>query len=480
MFHKGDASMGRVRKLVTAEFANNDYATVTVTVERKPVLEFVQDDNGELTPSIKERAHSTMVTLPLLTDPSGAPVFPANLYLHHVAQDGVELSTLNTHSQALLLFYRWLRLEKKSIYDCCKERERGVVYGFRDFLVENLKRDVEVDGELVTEGVWEASTASTYVGVVVQFFEFMHVERIIRMSEDFIPFEYTTKRVKKSRGRGKGRSRGVARINQHDKLGHTKVGDSDYIVVSTTGLLKPFKGARPTANTSHELTPMREDEKSIFYKHLKLDGNFEVASEVKDLMLYLATEVGVRVEELATFPASEIKYPSPELDTIPILLSPIKNGCQTKNDKPRTIEVPRRVMDLLFRYKTSKARQRAMDRTLVKHNCLFVSHAEGRYYSPNTIEKHFESIRKTIRVTHKDWYFTVHDTRATFATHWLYEQHVKRNLIFDVLMTELAELMGHEDTSTTQKYITYMNTDKHWREFAQRKNNYMKALMRGN
>ena len=468
--------MARQRKLVSSEYANDDYTSVTVAVERKPVLEFVHDDNGELKPSIKERIHPAMVIIPLLTDPSGAPVFPANLYLHQVAQDGVELSTLNTHSQALLLFYRWLRFEGKTIYDCSSEREEGVVYGFRDFLVDNLKRDVVVDGEVTSEGNWEASTADTYVGVIINFYEFMHVERIIRMSENFIPFEYTTKRIRIRNG--KGRKRGVNKVNQHDMLGHTKTGEKDYIVVNTTGLLKPFKGAKPNASTSHKLTPMREDEKRIFYSYLKLDSNFESASEVKDLMLYLATEVGVRVEELVTFPASEVKYPSPELDTIPVLLSPVKNGCQTKLDKARTIQVPRKIMDLLFLYKTSKARMRAESGALVKHNCLFVSHTEGRYYSPKSIQRHFGDIRKNIRLTHKDWYFTVHDTRATFATHWLYEQHSSRGLIFDMLMTELAELMGHEETSTTQKYIDFMNNDKHWREFAQRKNNYMKALMR--
>lgn len=464
--------MGRVRKVVTAEFAKDDYSTVMVTVERKPVLEFVIDDEGELKPTVKERQHRTMLTLLLLADPSGAYVLPANLYLHHVAQRGSELATLKTHAQALLLFYRWLRLEDKTIYDCYHERELGVVYQFRDYLVENLKRDVEVSGDLKEVGLWEASTASTYTGVVVQFYEFMHVERIIRITENFVPFEYTMKRVKKRRGKNK--------VNQHDLLGHTKIGDSEYVTVSTTGLLKPFKGAKPTSNTSHKLTPMREDEKDIFYKHLDLKSNFTKASEVKDLMLYLATEVGLRVEELVTFPASEVKYPSTELDTFKVLLSPVKNGCQTKFNKPREIDVPRDVMDKLYRYKTSKARERAESRALVKHNCLFVSHAEGRYYSPNSIEKHFEHIRKAIIATHKEWYFTVHDTRATFATHWLYEQHITRHLIFDVLLGELAELMGHEDTSTTQKYITYMNTDKYWREFAQRKNNYMKTIMRAN
>nr|MBF4338723.1 site-specific integrase [Vibrio anguillarum] len=49
---------------------------------------------------------------------------------------------------------------------------------------------------------------------------------------------------------------------------------------------------------------------------------------------------------------------------------------------------------------------------------------------------------------------------------------------FEALMSELADLMGHESTATTQKYISYMNDDKTWSEFAQRKNQFAQQSLR--
>jgi len=39
-------------------------------------------------------------------------------------------------------------------------------------------------------------------------------------------------------------------------------------------------------------------------------------------------------------------------------------------------------------------------------------------------------------------------------------------------------LMGHESTSTTQKYVNYMNDNKTWLEFAQRKNQFAQQSLR--
>ncbi|MDE1318236.1 site-specific integrase [Vibrio aestuarianus] len=469
--------MSRKKKLIPSSFGGGTFTTFKATVQNKPELEFGIDPDGEIFPRVKERPNPAYITLPLLTDKNGWLVFPANLYLHHLASTTNEQSTLNTHAQALLLFYRFLSLPSNdnhkptSIYDCSRDVENGAVYAFRDFMLKNLKKDIEVDGKLITKGLWEPSTAATYVSVIIRFYQFMNNQRIIRITKEFVPFEYIEKRVPiNSRSYNK----------EHDSRSHTKSNSRKEIIVQTTTLLKPFKGERVKAKSSHKLTPMLEDQKRIFYEHLKLNGNFEAADEVKDLMLYLATETGLRLEELVTFPCSAVVYPT--LDETPVLLSPTRNGCMTKFDKARTITIPKDVMNLLFKYKTSAARKRALSNSLIKHNCLFVMRSEGRHYSPNTIEKHFEKIRNKIRsvTANKDysnWYFTVHDTRATFATNWIYVQVLTRNLLPTFLLDELAELMGHEDTSITSKYIKYMENDKNWKEFAHRKNAQMKAIM---
>ncbi len=55
------------------------------------------------------------------------------------------------------------------------------------------------------------------------------------------------------------------------------------------------------------------------------------------------------------------------------------------------------------------------------------------------------------------WYYRIHDLRSTFATHWLWKESKERGVGYDYLMDELAQLMGHASTSTTEKYIKYMN-----------------------
>ncbi|WP_261927328.1 site-specific integrase, partial [Vibrio aestuarianus] len=134
--------------------------------------------------------------------------------------------------------------------------------------------------------------------------------------------------------------------------------------------------------------------------------------------------------------------------------------------KDRTIEIPAHVMELLYEYKLSKARKEAIENGLLRHNHLFVQ-SNGNIYAPNTIQKYVEAIRNDLIISGLDIYFSPHDLRATFATDWLYNKHIETGKPFEALMSELADLMGHDSTATTQKYISYMNDDKTWSEFAQ-------------
>lgn len=88
------------------------------------------------------------------------------------------------------------------------------------------------------------------------------------------------------------------------------------------------------------------------------------------------------------------------------------------------------------------------------------------------------TIRNELKSKGFDIYFASHDLRATWATDWLYNKHIETGKPFDALIGELAELMGHESTATTQKYINYMNDEKMWTEFAQRKNNFAQQVLR--
>ncbi|WP_251068882.1 site-specific integrase [Shewanella sp. NKUCC06_TVS] len=255
-------------------------------------------------------------------------------------------------------------------------------------------------------------------------------------------------------------------------LSHLNRYHSKEITVYTTGLTKPFKSIKkPQEADLRELNPLREDEKQELYKYLDV-GN---STDTKALMLYVKTETGLRLEELITFPASVVDKPKAKV--VKVQIGENINGCLTKFKKNRSIEIPAKVMELLYEYKLSKARKKAIQNGLLRHNHLFVK-SNGNIYAPNTIQKYVETIRNDLAHCGLDIYFFSHDLRATFATDWLYGKHMETAKPFEALLQELADLMGHESTSTTQKYVNYMNDNKTWLEFSQRKNEFAQQSLR--
>ena len=131
----------------------------------------------------------------------------------------------------------------------------------------------------------------------------------------------------------------------------------------------------------------------------------------------------------------------------------------------RTVEIPIELYEELEIYKESSARLTNLNKynELIQSGAvldtveyLFISN-KGIPYSGNTLETHFSNLRKQIREMDSFWYYRIHDLRSTFATHWLWQASQKRAVGYDFLMDELAELMGHASTSTTEKYIKFMN-----------------------
>nr|WP_248290942.1 site-specific integrase [Pseudoalteromonas arctica] len=191
-------------------------------------------------------------------------------------------------------------------------------------------------------------------------------------------------------------------------------------------------------------------------------------------MFKLVVEAGLRVDELTHFPAHEIgdvDYSGNEV--VPI------NITKTKGAKPRTIEIPISLYEELEQYKQSIKR----GKNLKKRNNLIESGEEsdlteylfisnkGKQYSENTLEKHFASLRQLVKEVDPSWYYRIHDGRATYATHWLWNEYKKRGVDYNYLMDELAELMGHYCTSVTEKYIRFMEKRDNQLSVAKRKNN---------
>ncbi len=454
-----------------------DYCVMFINTNKYPSYISRPDSDGEIIHEVRENSKSFIHTLPILIDPAGMNVVPVNLYLHSLLYDPdvSSVKTIESHANALLSFYRWMNMEipehinprtgsvvkeklPLTIYDCTEKVEESPVVRYRDYLLENLYT-VDENGKIGGS----PSTASNYVLKVVAYYTFLHRQRIVPLSETFRPFEYKAKIV---------RIRDKKKSGQHDMLSHLNSYSDNEITVYTTGLTKPFKNQQKPQNADiRELRPLREDEKQAFYQYLDVESS----TDTKDLMLYLKTETGLRLEELITFPESVVEQPKSKF--VKVQLGESVNGCLTKFDKVRTIEIPDYVMDLLNEYKFSNGRKAAIESGLLRHGRLFVK-SNGNIYARNTIQKYVEEIRNNLIISGHDIYFATHDLRATFATDWLYDKYMETGKPFEALISELADLMGHESTATTQKYINYMKNDKTWSEFAQRKNQYAQQTLR--
>jgi len=464
-----------------------DFYNITINVQPYPKLaQSLVNDSGESTLRVKDSAVPERA-LTIIVQPDGLPLYPQNQFLYSLLKDGKK--STETDAQALLAFQRFLTHQNKTYKSITDEPEEGAPWLFADHLLSNLKVINPATAQVLRnpEG-YSLSSARTYIDVVIRFYKWLHRSGLLYITRDNKPFEFEEVTLRRDQS-----------VNNHDLLGHLS-NKRKAITVQTTSLKKRFPKIQSTP-PHLKLKPMSVEDKKIFLEHLKCNYNQGYAKTI-GLMLRFAIETGLRVGELVTFPANGVHYPMTNSLLIPFTIGPA-NGCETKFTKQRDIQVPYSLMleldeylhkegrdDLLTKgvYRMRQEHQQEMEAKKTAHKNhgilgdfkeskfvasehvrLFIS-AHGLPYSKSTIQAHMSLIRTKIRKTHPNWYYRIHDLRSTFATYWLEEQTEKRGLVFDLLMQELASLMGHESTLTTEKYTNFMNDKQAKLGYASRKN----------
>ena len=290
------------------------------------------------------------------------------------------------------------------------------------------------------------------MGAVIGLYKWMHRHGYLKNDDEHVLTHFTSVEIYEG-------------INQHDMLAHTK--SNAKRVYEMSNIMKMFPRY---ANTPiyKKLEPMELDHKEAFNKHL------DSLPKPISLMLRLCEKSGLRIDEVTHLPAHNIgNNDFGELEVVPIFIT------HTKGNKPRTVEIPLALYEELEQYKESKQRHKNLiirkelidsKRELDCTDYLFLSN-KGTPYRENTLEVHFGVLRRLIRTIDPTWYYRIHDLRSTFATYWLWNESQTRNVGYEFLMDELAELMGHKDTSTTEKYIQFMNKFDEQLRVAQSKNN---------
>ncbi|WP_228089909.1 tyrosine-type recombinase/integrase [Vibrio parahaemolyticus] len=454
---------------VQAELIYDDFWLLDIEVDTLAKLKItgkINEDTGEavLTPhldpsNLEDRYKKTKIIIA----PDGSVVYPQSLYLVSKLRGDGKVKDTNSIAKALLLFTRFLDSTHSSQDDedgnkippecltyksLSKYEEEGAPWRFAEFLKKNCRHRQSDGGE-----AWSLTTARTYMGAVLGFYQWMQKFGYLKNDDDHVVTHFS---------KGTYLYEGY---DQHDMLSHTKSSTKREYEISN--IMKEFPRADSTP-VHKKLKPKPPEHLALFEEYV------DCLPKPFSLMFRLAIKTGTRIEELTHFPADNIgEVDMSELDVVPVRLT------KTKGSKPRNIEVPLYLYEELEQYKYNRQRERnALKREQllnsnsesVVEDYLFISN-KGRPYSENTLEKHFSALRKLIQEVEPAWYYRVHDCRSTFATQWLFTESKARRVSYEFLMDELAELMGHESTKTTEKYIKFMNEYESKLRAAKRKNN---------
>ncbi|MCR9877677.1 tyrosine-type recombinase/integrase [Vibrio parahaemolyticus] len=433
----------------------DDYQLLSIEVDTLAKLQIsasIDTESGEVTHSpylSPSNLESRLKKTDIIIAPDGTVVYPQSLYLVSKLRGEGKVKDTGSIAKGLLAFTRYLDSTHYSQIDedgneippeyltyktLSRYEEEGAPWRFAEFLLANCNNIEGANGD----EAFSLSTARSYMSAVIGFYKWMQKYGYIKNDDQNIVTHYTTGRVHQE-------------LNQHDMLAHTKSGSNR--TYETSNLMKMFPKKENTP-AHKKLKPMHPEHKALFNEYVNS------LPKATGLIFQLCVEAGLRIDEAIHFPAHDIgKADYSDLDVVPIKIT------RTKFSKPRTVEIPIELYEELEIYKESNARLTNLSKrnelaqsgeVLDAVEYLFISN-KGTPYSGNTLETHFSNLRKQIREVDSSWYYRIHDLRSTFATHWLWQESQKRAVGYDFLMDELAELMGHESTSTTEKYIKFMN-----------------------
>lgn len=447
----------------------DDYKLLSIdidTLARVKISEDINAESGEIsyTPHLSPSNYSSRVKrTDIIIAPDGYVVYPQSLYLVSKLRGEAAVKDTRSIAKGLLAFTRYLDSTHYSQFDqdgnkipperltyktLTKYEEEGAPWRFAEFLLVNCRAKQGATGD----EAYSLSTAKSYIGTVIGFYKWMQRHGYITNDNNHVLTHFT--RIERYQG-----------MSEHDILAHTRSGAKRVYEISN--IMKMFPNSDQTP-AHQKLKPMSLNHKGLFYQHI------DTLPRAIRLILRLCIEAGLRIDEATHFPSQFIgDKDCSQLDVVPVHIT------HTKNRKPRTVEVLLALYEELEQFKESKQRQQNLMRRkdivsshTEKDNTdyLFVSN-KGTPYTENTLEVHFSSLRKSLRTIDPTWYYRIHDLRSTYATHWLWNASRERRVAYNYLLDELATLMGHSNTATTEKYIRFMSKFDEQLRVAESKNN---------
>ncbi|MCJ8352109.1 site-specific integrase [Moritella sp.] len=523
-FHEEERLFNKSRGIFPNRQLLHNFVVISVEVPVYPRLKLEITEDGEVKPNFIARHKAKKVDgkkvvftkkLSMILNLQGVPLLAENLFLHHKMQTTRKYATVQRKADALLAFSRFCYMsdwendrgieEPMTYRSLTAEPEYGAPWLFGDWMFDNMHVRDPQTGIVIERGI-APSTAIFNIRTVAEYYGWLITNKMLIIREDYIPYRPEFFQVQK---RWKGTSK--QQITDKKILAHVlnspkrnmprddddDITDEETTMIATSDLVLRFTNyANELGVEAHEkLKPMIPSDRLIFESKLK-----KYEKKPTSLMCKLCSRVGLRVQEVVTFPEFVVRQPKFGEEVITISIGNEMNGCETKFNKTRAIEVPADLMQELYEYKLSDERMNFLEKHDVEvnkdfnqiehHGRLFVTNREAGSYSKNSLQYFFGEIRAEIiaeleeQIKFTDitssinpevaefhdelnrrrdkaiplWYYRPHDQRSTFATRWLLTQHEKTGLPFEMLLDELKDLMGHKNIEMTRVYAQFLDT----------------------
>jgi len=186
----------------------------------------------------------------------------------------------------------------------------------------------------------------------------------------------------------------------------------------------------------------------VLSKHQSVDLLDAITNPTHKLIVRLALTTGLRREELATFPLKYVINPvtyTKYRSFIRVNLYP--RDMTIKGNQPRGLDVPRTVMEALWKYVLDRRNQ---------HECISGRH-QSTLFLTDSGQPYANDGAALLGIVKKAGaaagipYINVHILRHTYATHTLYAMMQSKAQTHALLY--VRDRMGHASVTTTEKYL---------------------------
>ena len=385
---------------------------------------------------------------PVILDGRGIPWDIATIYILSLLQGASlpNMSTFHGIADDLGAFKAFLDEKRIDFVDFPLNKQRRPTYRFHGYLKQQIFAR-EVSG----------TTAKRRMGRVVAFYRWLMQERITDLKHD--PWQEREYYLDIKSAIGSSTTKKVRSTDVSIKV--AKQDD-------------PFDGM---IEDGGKLRPLPPDEQHWIMEALSHFGN----SEMILIHLFMLL-TGARIQSVLTLRVRHVQLDLPDNLQVFRMVAGAGAGIDTKYDKSMTLHVPRKLYEILRTYSNSDRTRRRRVRAQggdTEDQYLFLTQHGAPYYrakqethvfNPDFEKRHQkrgQPIRQFltdymipyIRMRHDPkFHYRIHDLRATFGMN---QTDVQLKLVEEGKISlsqaraHVQRLMGHEHSSTTDRYLDY-------------------------